>query len=116
MNDIGNLVISLFKIYGVWAGLGLLFLYGLFYKAIPMMMDVVKNFIDVVKGLGDKMEAASEKTSKDLADIMTEFREDRKLSREAHKMEIEGLLNNNERMINQFISMTKGNSISIKNN
>lgn len=115
MNDIGQLIINLFKLYGVWAGLGLLFLYGLFYKALPIALDVVKDFVDVVRGLGDKIEAASEKTSKDLANIMSEFREDRKLSREAHKLEIEGLLNNNERMINQFINMTKGNSIVIKN-
>lgn len=112
MENIGQLIINLFKVYGVWAGLGLLFLYGLFYKVFPVMIDVVKNFVDVVKGLGDKIEAASEKTSKDLAAIMTEFREDRRLSREAHKVEIESLLSNNERMVNQFINMTKGGLVN----
>lgn len=112
MENIGQLIINLFKVYGVWAGLGLLFLYGLFYKVFPVMIDVVKNFVDVVKDLGDKIEAASEKTSKDLAAIMTEFREDRRLSREAHKVEIESLLSNNERMVNQFINMTKGGLVN----
>ncbi len=104
MDTITNFLITIFKTYGVSASLGLIFLWLLFYKAFPVMIDIIRNFIAVVKELGDKLEKASEKTSEDLGNIMAEFKVDRQLSREAHISEINSMMTNNEKSLNFIIS------------
>lgn len=106
MDTVQTFIIGIFKQYGVAAGFCIIFLYLFFYKALPTCFTIVDNFIAVVKGLGDKLEKAAEKTSDDLARIMQEFKEDRRLSREAHKLEIDNIMSTNERMITQFINLT----------
>ncbi len=111
MDTVQTFIIGIFKQYGVAAGFCIIFLYLFFYKALPTCFTIVDNFIAVVKGLGDKLEKAAEKTSDDLARIMQEFKEDRRLSREAHKLEIDNIMSTNERMITQFINLTSKPSV-----
>lgn len=93
-----------------------------------MIFDAINRFIGVIEKIGDKVEAAADKTSTDLASIMTEFRtdrinmmnefrNDRETTRTAHKLEVENqtqiykaqldaVMSSNQKILDSFIDVS----------
>lgn len=122
MDAITTFLIKFFKEYGIWASIGLLFLYGLFTRVVPKLFDWLNSLAEIFREIGIKVEKSADKNAESIKGIMDEFKEDRvrtlvefrderALSRAAHKLEIDSLINSHEKILNNFITLTQNKLI-----